>query len=397
MMKGIYQGSWELRLPAVVRFGPGSIETLASEPPVLAARRVGIVSDRGVEKAGFVARAEALLRHDGTESVTVFSDLSGEPTFGLLKRVLETMREANCDLILGIGGGSAMDTAKATAALQGKDDPESYMTGSAALYGRTVPCLLLPTTAGTGSEVTDIAVFGDEERGVKRGLVGKALLADAAIVDPLLTLSCPPRVSAASGVDAFTHAIESYLAVRSTPLTDLYAEQAMELIVPSIAKAVHQGEDKESRSNMSLASLYAGISLANAGVGAIHALAYPLGGVYHIEHGVANALLMPYVIERTGVSEPIKMAKIASLLRLGDFTRRPHEALDTVVAYMHRMIRELELPATLRELGVEQATLPELARSAAKIDRLLCNTPYRLTERHIEEIYRNAYNGWARG
>jgi alcohol dehydrogenase class IV len=388
--------SWfELRMPALIRFGPGALQTLASEHAVAAASRIGMISDKGVEAAGIVACAEELLRHAGTETITRYTALSGEPTFDLLREVIVVMREAKCDLIVGIGGGSAMDMAKATAALLDKGDTEPYLAGSKMPDSRTVPCILLPTTAGTGSEVTSIAVFGDEAKGVKRGIVGAGLLADAAVVDPLLTLSCPPRVSAASGLDALTHAVEAYLAVRATPWTNLYAEQAMRLFPGHIAKAVHSGGDRESRIAMSTVSLYAGIALGNAGVGAIHALAYPLGGTFHVEHGVANALLMPHVLRMTGVSEPDKIARIAGFLQLGDYTARPREALEPVVEYTNRLLGMLDLPVTLRELGVEEAALPKLAREAAGIDRLLLNTSYKLTENKIESIYRSAFDGLA--
>jgi len=383
----------EIRLPKVLRFGTQTLQTLIPELKLYPVKRIGLISDKGLERAGVGEQIAAMLR--GAEfEVTTFTDIAGEPTFPLLARTIRFMQEAKAELIVGLGGGTAMDTAKATAALMDKEDPQPYMAGTAVIPNRTIPCVVLPTTSGTGSEVTYNAIFGDEATEVKRGIVSHALLPDVAIVDPLLTLSCPPKVTAASGVDAFTHAIESYIAVRATPLTRMYAEQAMKLFAPNIAKAVHFGSNVESRVGMSMVSLLAGIALGNAGVGAVHALAYPLGGKYHIEHGVANALLMPYVFDVTAATCTEAFADVAGFLQLGDYAHRPHEAPQAVVQYLYGLLRTLDLPSTLRELGVDEAALPLMAQQASKIDRLLNNTPYRLNEQKILGIYRKAYTGF---
>lgn len=382
----------DIRLPKVLRFGVQSAQTLAAEVKAFAAARIGLISDKGLERAGVVKAIADMLAGEGL-TVVPYTEIAGEPTFSLLTDTIRFMRDAKCELIVGLGGGSAMDVAKATAALLDKDDIAAYLAGTTVIPDRRIPCIALPTTSGTGSEVTYNAIFGDETTEVKRGLVSHALLPDVAIVDPLLTLSCPPRVTAASGVDAFTHAIESYVAVRATPFTKLYAEQAMKLFAPNIAKAVHIGGNVEGRIGMSMVSVLAGISLGNAGVGAVHALAYPLGGKYHIEHGVANALLMPYVFAVTGPACALEMAEVAGFLKLGDYAARSHEASDAVVAYLRRLLRTLEMPETLRELGVAEEALPAMAQQASKIERLLGNTPYRLTESTILDIYRQAYAG----
>jgi alcohol dehydrogenase class IV len=383
----------EIRLPKVLRFGTQSLQTLVPELKLFNPSHIGLISDKGLEKTGIVKQIVMMLE-EAQYRVTTYTEIAGEPTFSMLTDTIRFMRDAKCDLIIGLGGGSAMDVAKATAALMDKDDPQPYIAGTALIPQRTVPCIVLPTTSGTGSEVTYNAIFGDEANEVKRGIVSHALLPDAAIVDPLLTLSCPPRVTASSGVDAFTHAIEAYLAVRATPLTKMYAEQAMKLFAPNIAKAVHFGRNVEGRVGMSMVSLLAGIALGNAGVGAVHALAYPLGGKYHIEHGVANALLMPYVFDVTASTCVEAFAEVANYLQLGDYTSRPYEAPAAVVAYLYRLLGILDLPSTLRELGVDEASLPAMAHQASNIDRLLSNTPYRLTEQKILQIYCKAYTGF---
>jgi alcohol dehydrogenase len=382
----------DFQTPGNVRFGVDTFYSLPDEINKLNVKKVVIISDKGLERAGLFQRALELVESSGVET-DVFTDIEGEPTFSLVKKAVEYVKLAEGELIIGIGGGSALDVAKGTAALVDKEDVEPYLSGVATIESRSVKCILLPTTSGTGSEVTMNAIFGDEEKELKRGIVSKHLLPDVAIIDPALTLSCPPRVTAASGVDAFTHAIESYVASKATPLTRMYAEKAMKLFGPSITKAVHNGKDLEGRIGMSWVSVLAGVSLANAGVGAVHALAYPLGGKYHIEHGVANALLMPYVFKVTGGTCTKEMVEVANYLDLGDYTDRPHQALQAVVGYLYDLLQTLELPISLSELGVREEDLTTLAEQASQIDRLLSNTPYQLTESKILEIYQHAWKG----
>ncbi len=382
----------DFQMPGNVRFGMDTFYSLPDEINKLNVKKVVIISDKGLEREGLVQRALELVESSGVEP-DVFSDIEGEPTFSLVKKAVAYVKQVEGELVIGIGGGSALDVAKATAALVDKEDINPYLSGVSSIESRSVKCILLPTTSGTGSEVTMNAIFGDEEKELKRGIVSKYLLPDVAIIDPALTLSCPPRVTAASGVDAFTHAIESYVASKATPLTRMYAEKAMKLFVPSITKAVHNGKDLEGRIGMSWVSVLAGVSLANAGVGAVHALAYPLGGRYQIEHGVANALLMPYVFKVTGVTCTKEMVEVARYLNLGDYTDRPHQALQAVVGYLFDLLKTLELPISLCELGVREEDLPTLAKQSSQIDRLLSNTPYQLTESKILEIYQHAWKG----
>ncbi|PRA90021.1 hypothetical protein CQ056_12010 [Peribacillus simplex] len=382
----------DFRMPTVFRVGVGAFTTLVKEIEELGAKKVAIVSDKGLEKVGVVQKVLDHIKPLSVPTIT-YTEISGEPTFQLLKEAVRTLDAEKCDVIIGIGGGSALDVAKATAALCGKEDITSYLNGEKVVKSRAVKCILLPTTSGTGSEVTMNAIFGDEEQQVKRGIVSPVFLPDVAIIDPELTISCPARVTAASGVDAFTHAIESYIATKATPLTKVYSEKAMKLFPSNITKAVHNGNDLDARTGMSWVSSLAGVALANAGVGAVHALAYPLGGKYHIEHGVANALLMPFVFEVIGKTCTEEMMKVASFLQLGDFKSQPSEALKAVVDYMYQLLEDLDLPTSLSELGIEEDSLPMLAEQAAKIDRLLSNTPYKLNEQKILGIYQSSFKG----
>ena len=392
MEKGNVIDFQDFRSPDLLRFGQGALSSIKEEVEMLKVKKVCIVSDKGLERVGLVQKVMDLLNPKEV-TITTFTELEGEPTFQLVEKASRKVREEQCDLVIGIGGGSALDVAKTAAALGDKRELKPYLSGGKTIENRTIYCILLPTTSGTGSEVTMNAIFGDEDAGVKRGIVSPALLPDLAIIDPELTISCPPRVTAASGVDAFTHAIESYISVNASLLTRIYAEKAMKLFPQYITKAVHNGRDIEARSGMSWVSVLAGVTLANAGVGAVHALAYPLGGTYHIEHGVANALLMPFVFNVIGRTCVDEMVNVASFLELGDFSNKRYQALDAVVDYLFNLLGELNLPTSLKELGITEESLPILAEQASKVDRLLANTPYSLTQEKILVIYQNAYNG----
>lgn len=384
----------EFRMPSNVKIGCNSFLTIHEEIQKLKPRKIIFVSDKGVENAGIV---DEVINEISVHNIPVekFTDLEGEPSFETVQKAIDFIRNHKGDLVLGLGGGSALDVAKAAAALANKEPDviNKILAGNAVPETRGLACILVPTTSGTGSEVTMNAIFGDVGNDVKRGIVSPYYLPDVAIIDPVLTMSCPPMVSAASGVDAFTHAIESYVAKKATPLTKMYSEEAMKRFSKNITKVVFNGSDLNAREEMSWVSFLAGVSLANAGVGAVHALAYPLGGKYHIAHGVANALLLPYVFKVTGKTCIDDMVQIANFLHLGDFNDKPLQALDAVVEYLYGLLGVLNLPTTLSELGVKEDELRGLATEASKVSRLLDNTPFKLNADSIYKIYQNAYHG----
>ncbi|MEI2400921.1 iron-containing alcohol dehydrogenase, partial [Paenibacillus phytohabitans] len=226
----------DFRMPELFRFGVNTSYTLNNEIRKMNAQKVAIISDKGLEKVGLVDKIFDQIKELPIQIVT-FTNIVGEPTFEIVKEAVTFVNDEDCDLIIGIGGGSSLDVAKAAAALSKHEVIERYLCGTQTVVSRLTHCILLPTTSGTGSEVTMNAIFGDTQNELKRGIVSPAFLPDVAIIDPVLSQSCPPRVTAASGVDAFTHAIESYIAVKATPLTKIYAEKAMKLFQANITKA----------------------------------------------------------------------------------------------------------------------------------------------------------------
>ena len=387
----------DFRMPGNVKIGRNSFFTIHEEIRNIKPSRIVFISDKGLEKAGIV---EEIVNELSIHNIPIdtFTQIVGEPDFETVGEAITFIKEQDADLVLGLGGGSALDVAKASAALADKDPVmiKKILAGEAVPETKGIKCILIPTTSGTGSEVTMNAIFGDHQNDIKRGIVSPYYLPDTAIIDPILTMSCPPMVSAASGVDAFTHAIESYVSKKATPLTKMYAEEAMKRFSKNITKVVFDGSDLDAREEMSWVSFLAGVSLANAGVGAVHALAYPLGGKYHIAHGIANALLLPYVFNVTGKTCIKEMVEIADFLSLGDFSDRPHQALNAVIEYLYGLLGDLNLPTSLKDLDVDEEALENLAVEASKVSRLLDNTPYILNVKSIHEIYTNAYHGTMR-
>ena len=262
--------------------------------------------------------------------------------------------------------------------------------GVGKLEGRASRLIAVPTTAGTGSEVTPIAVLTDTEHSVKRGVVSPHLVPDAAYVDPLLTVTVPPSVTAATGVDALTHCIEAYANRFAHPIVDVYALQGIRLIGSNIVQAYEHGEDIEARSNMALGSLYGGLCLAPVNTAAVHALAYPLGGEFHVPHGVSNAVLLPHVLRVNLSAAPARFAEIA--VALG--ATPGHSDLETAgngLVSLTELCARCDIPSGLSELGIPEDAIPRLTQGAMQVTRLLNNNLRELTVADVERIYREAY------
>jgi alcohol dehydrogenase class IV len=287
------------------------------------------------------------------------------------------------ELILGVGGGSSMDIASVASVMSTNPGRIQDYLGINLVKKPGIPTILIPTTAGTGAEVTPNAILTDVEAKLKKAIVSPYILPRVAIVDPLLSLSMPPPVTSSSGIDALTHAIESYTSNNATVLTDLFAKEAIMLIGRSLRTAV-------ARYDMSIGSLYAGIALANAGVTAVHALAYPLGGQFNVAHGIANGLLLPYVMEFNVLGDIPKFAQIAQLL--GEkveplpLLEQAHRAANTVKA----IYKDLKIPQSLTELKVPKEAIPGMAKAAMNVTRLMGNNPREMAVEDVERIYEEA-------
>ena len=291
---------------------------------------------------------------------------------------------------MGLGGGSSLDVAKVTAVLKiNKGQVEDYV-GTDKVPRKGLPTVLVPTTAGTGSEVSPIAVISDKKQRLKLGIVSRHLYCDLAVVDPVLTVSCPANVTAFCGVDTLTHAIEIYTNKLSVPIIDGLVLEAIRLVGRSLSRCVHNGEDLTAREGMSLAALYAGLGLGPVNTAAVHALAYPLGGMFNVPHGLANSILLPYVMEFNRPACEAKFGRIAEAMADGGISHRGYKAA-AAVKMVSELLRDTGIPSRLRDINIPEGAIPEMAAAAMKVTRLLNNNPREVKLGDAENIYRLAY------
>ncbi len=313
-----------------------------------------------------------------------------EPTVRVFEEMLGRARKEKIDGVIGIGGGSVIDVAKLIAALYRGKQTIAEIFGINQLIDRELALVCVPTTAGTGAEVSPNAILLDETDELKKGAVSPHLVADAAFVDPLLTLSVPPAVTAATGLDALTHCIEAYANKFAHPIVDVYALEGMKLISANLVRAVRDGGDVEARAALSLGSLYGGLCLGPVNTAAVHALAYPLGGRFHIAHGVSNALLLPHVLRFNFSAAPERYANVAVALGVA----RNGSALSTAghgVELLSQLSRDCGIPQKLSELNIPREAIPGMARAAMQVTRLLKNNLRPLTEEDATRVYEAAY------
>ena len=381
---------YQIILPGKIRFGVGALNTLGDEATKLAAKRVLIVTDPGVYQAGLIDPVKEQLSK-ARLSVDIFAEAEPEPTFPRLNAAAEQLRKEGYNLLIGVGGGSSMDTAKGLSVLLAHGGKGQDYGGIDKVPGPGIPIFTMPTTAGTGSEVTNIAIFGDVEKGYKLGIVSPYLLARLALVDPTLTYGCPPKVTAASGIDALIHAIECYTGNKANTFSDTLAIEAMRLIAGSLRTAVKNGSDKEARNRMSEGALLAGIAFSNSGVAAVHALAYPLGSRFHVPHGVANGLLLPYVTECNLSANLPKYAIVAQMLGVKTQGLSLQEAAEKGVEAAKALAADIGIPLHLRDLGVPKEALEGMAVATMDVTRLLANNPKELTLDDVRRIWQNAW------
>ncbi|NJD90761.1 MAG: iron-containing alcohol dehydrogenase [Geobacter sp.] len=370
--------------------GVGAIKTLPDEIRLLGGNRVFILTDEGIVGAGICDQVLQLLEGN-VASVSVYGKVPPEPPLETIDECLSLAQEAGCDLIIGLGGGSAMDVAKVVSVLLTSEKPLSQLIGINLVEKAGVPKILIPTSAGTGSEVTPIVILTDQQENLKKGVVSDFLFPETAILDPELTLSLPPGATAASGIDALIHAVEAYTSVNATPMTDHLAVRAIELVVANIRSAWANGYNIEARMNMLEGSLLAGQAFANAGVTAVHAFAYPLGGEFHVPHGVSNAVMLCAVLRFNMIANLQKFAALGKLL-CPDISSTDVKVLaEAGIRLLEELIIDLKLPRTLRELHVPKDAIPRMAEGVMKVTRLLANNPRRLTLADAKCIYQEVY------
>jgi len=380
---------FSFRSPHLILAGIGSIERLPEEAKALEAKKALLVTDKGVVESGVAEKVRDLLKNAGITTDT-FDNVISDPDIACAEACVAMAKKGKYDLTLGVGGGSPMDIASVASVMCTNPGRVHDYLGVNLVKKPGISTILIPTTAGTGAEATPNAILTDVEDKLKKAVVSPYIFPTVAIVDPLLTVSMPPTVTSSSGIDALTHAIETYTSNNANILSELFSKEAIIRTGRSLRTAVANGNNMEARYDMSIASLYAGIAITNAGVTAVHALAYPLGGTFNVAHGIANGLLLPYVMEFNVLGDIPKFAQIAQFLgekvdHLPLLEQAYHGAQAVKAIY-----GDLKIPQSLTELKIPKEAIPEMAKAAINVTRLMANNPREMTVEDIERIYEKA-------
>ncbi len=382
--------TYQLTMPKKIRFGVGALETLADELSNWGTSTALIVTDFEVNKAGLIEPIkEQLTKAEVATSIFTGSEI--EPTLSKLDTIADEYRKKRVDILLAVGGGSSIDTAKGLSVLMTHGGKGVDYLGIDLVPGPCIPVVAVPTTAGTGSEATNIAIFDDTERQLKLAIVSPYIFPRLSIVDPTLTYGCPANVSAASGLDALVHAIECYTGKKANTFTDALALEAISLIAGSLRTAVADGSNEEARNHMSEAAMLGGIMIVNSGTTAVHAMAYPLGARFHVPHGVANSLLLPYVMEQNFCSNLEKFAMIARTMGEETDGLSLREAAMKAVVAVKDISADVGVPQRLRDLDVPQEALEGMAVATMDVTRLMSNNPKELSLDDVRAIWKAAW------
>lgn len=347
--------------------------------------RLCLVTDGFLRKSGLLNPALVSLAEHGWQ-VTVIDDVVADPPEHIVLEATERARRAEAEVVLGLGGGSSMDVAKLIAALLPTEQPLKDMYGIGKITGRRLPLIQVPTTAGTGSEVTAVSIVTTGET-TKMGVVSPQLYADLAILDAELTIGLPSAITAATGIDAMVHAIEAYTTAHlKNPVSDMLAVKALHLLSRNLLRACRDGTDREAREAMLVGAMFAGQAFANAPVAAVHALAYPVGGIFHVAHGLSNSLVLPHVLRFNAPAASVLYAEIADVMVPG-VTGSAEAKTQALISALEDIAEATRIPRTLREVGVKESDLARMASDAMLQTRLLGNNPRPVTEADALAIY----------
>lgn len=383
----------EFRMPKSVLYGRNSLEKLGEQSKKLG-KRAFIVTDTIMEKLGYV---EKCIQQLNKKSITVstYNKVDAEPTNIHVLEALSLCKEEKCDFIIGIGGGSCIDAAKAVAVLYTNGgEVEDYVQKDIEIENNPLPLIAISTTSGTGSEVTSVAVITNKKTDVKMMMKHTSFIPKVAIIDPVLTSSLPPQITAATGIDALCHAIEAYISKVSQPLTDVLALSAIESIMKYLRIAYEDGRNMEAREAMMIASLQAGIAFSNASVTLVHGMSRPVGALFHVPHGISNAILLPTVLEFTKTSAMKRLAKIGRSLNRDLYSNSDEEVADYTLGEIKKLCFDLRIP-NLKEYGIDEIEF-ENAISKMASDAIEsgspANNPRVPSYDEIKELYRECFN-----
>lgn len=383
----IHQQSLQIIFPGKLKLGNGVLSELPQDLLALGPSKILITT---IEPLLHTVHELAQVLQENAIEVLIDTSIVAEPYFSHFETLMKKVTPFNPDMVIGIGGGSVLDIAKLVAAQL--DNPQQLRdyVGIGLLKGRAKKLVCIPATSGTGSEVSPNAILVDDLDNQKKGIISPFLVPDMVYIDPLLTVSVPPSIAAATGMDALTHCLEAYTNKFANPFIDMFAYEGMRLIASNIVRAVNHGNDIEAREKVAMGSLYGGFCLGPVNTAGVHALSYPLGSMYHLPHGLSNAVLLPYVMEYNLVALPEKYAKVA--LALGCEPQQDDlVTARSVVAKIKELNAACGIPAKLSDLAVKEESLAQMAFEAMKIQRLLKNNPREITEADALAIFKSAF------
>jgi alcohol dehydrogenase class IV len=379
--------------PTGLIFGNQTSKNSTDQIINLLGKKIFVISDKGLINLGLLEPTIKKLKVNS--NIKIFDSVESDPSKSTLLKAFNEAKEFNATGCLGFGGGSSMDVAKLVSLLLGSNQDIETIWGVNNAIGPRLPLVLIPTTAGTGSEVTPISIITMDDK-EKKGVSSKYILPDLAILDPLLTINLPANITASTGVDAMVHAIEAFTSVNpnNNPISKMMSIEALKLLGSSIEVAVFDGKNINARSNMLLGSMLAGKAFANSPVAAVHALAYPIGGLFNISHGLSNSLVLPYVLKFNSLNEEARKnyAYLAPYVFKNLENNKNDEKLcNHFIDLIENLSKKLKLPYRLRDLGIPEEACNSMAKEAMKQTRLLVNNPRKIEESDAFNIYKAAW------
>lgn len=358
--------TYEFRVPSVILSGPDCVNNLGAEIKRLNKKKALLITDEMMVKLGTAERISTILKDSGIET-TVYSGVGGEPTDKIVEEGLKYFKENNCDFVVGLGGGSPADTAKAVAIMAANPGKISDYMGAEKVPNACPPIVIIATTAGTGTEITKFTIIADTEKDVKMLIGTTYCIPTIAVADPMLTVSVPPKGTAATGIDALCHAIESYVSKKATPMSEFIALEAIKLISANLRVAWSNGADVEARTNMMLGATLAGIAFSNSSVTLIHGMSRPIGALFHVAHGISNAVLLPVWAEYSYIGNPVKFAKVAEAMGENICGLSTLDAAAKAAVAVKRLCDDIQI-GTIGTLGIDkakfEAAMPKMANDA---------------------------------
>lgn len=381
---------YNIKMPHAVYGGENAMDNITTIIKTMKAKKVAMFTDKGIEACGLFELPEDAVKASGADYY-VLDDLPPEPSYMAVQNLVDQFKKSGADLIVACGGGSVMDAAKLASILVTDEYGVKELLDNPSMAVKCVPIVLIPTTAGTGAEVTPNAIVAVPEKELKIGIVNENMIADYVILDARMIKNLPRSIAAATGVDALAHCIECYTSNKANPFSDMYALEGLELILNNIEKACDDSDAMEEKNRMQRAAYYGGLAITASGTTAVHALSYPLGGKFHIAHGVANAILLAPVM-RFNSEDSAVQERLASA-----YNRCCHDEVKTcktvseksawIIERLEAIVKHLDIPTSLKEFGVSTQDLDVLVEAGMQVQRLLVNNMREITPEHARELY----------